>query len=96
MKLKPSGDRQQLISPKLDGMGRPVAKEDMRNPFAQLARGLNPSSGRKRRPFADTLGATPARDGPFSLGAADVAAQKPPRGRQKRKKSAGLPFLGQR
>ena len=93
MELKPSRDKTGLRS-RLDGMGRPVAKGDERNPFAQLARGMDqPRRQQRKRPFADTLGATPPRDGPFSMSAADIAVQKPPKGRQKRKKNAGLPFL---
>lgn len=91
MELKPSRDKAGL-KPRLDGMGRPVRPEDTRNPFAALARGLNPQVGnRRRRPFADTLGATPPRDGPFGLSATDVAIQKPPKGRQRRRRSAGFP-----
>lgn len=92
MELKPSRDRA-AAKPLLDGAGRPVVKGDERNPFAALARGMIPAGNRRKRPFADTLGATPPRDGPFSMGAQDVAVQKPPKGRQRRKKSAQLPFL---
>lgn len=93
MELKPTRDKAGL-RPRLDGVGRPVSKEDHRNPFAQLARGLDqPRRQQRKRPFADTLGATPPRDGPFAISATDVAVQKPPKGRQMRKKSAGLPFL---
>lgn len=93
MELKPSRSKAG-VKTRLDGMGRPVEKEDMRNPFAQLARGMDaPKRVQRKRPFADTLGATPPRDGPFSMSAQDVAVQKPPRGRQKRKRNAGLPFI---
>lgn len=93
MELKPTG-KKAGFRPRLDGMGRPVAKGDEKNPFAQLARGLDrPRDKRRKRPFADTLGATPPRDGPFSVSAADIAVQKPPRGRQKRKRHASLPFM---
>lgn len=77
MELKPSRQKQRL-----DGFGRPLARSDTKNPFASLARGVETPVGAKRRRFAsDTLGATPPRDGPFALGAADVAAAKPPRTR---------------
>ena len=93
MELKPSRDKPQGRQ-KLDGVGNPVAKGDERNPFAALGRGINPGAGnRRRRPFADTLGATPPRDGPFSMSAKDVAVQKPPKGRKKRKRDAQLPWM---
>lgn len=93
MELKPSRDKAGL-RPRLDGMGRRVAKGDEKNPFAQLARGMDaPTRNQRKRPFADTLGATPPRDGPFSMGAADIAVQKPPKGRLKRKKNAGTTWL---
>lgn len=93
MELKPSRDKAGP-RPRLDGAGRPVLRGDEKNPFAALARGMDrPARNQRKRPFADTLGATPPRDGPFSISATDVAVQKPPRGRQKRKRNAGLPFM---
>ena len=96
MELKPSRDKQGSRKPvKLDGMGRPIAPGDERNPFAQLAKGVdprNPTAMKRRRWAADTLGATPPRDGPFSLGAADVAVTKPPRTRRRRNTDPQLPF----
>lgn len=91
MDLKPSQDKQ-AKRPKLDGMGREVRPGDERNPFASLARGTNQQGAKRRRWASDTLGATPPRDGPFSPGAADVAATKPPKARQRREMNPGLPF----
>lgn len=90
MELKPSRDKTGK-KPQLDGIGNSVLPEDHKNPFATIARGLAPGggNGKRRRPFADTLGATPPRDGPFAQGAADIAVQKPPRTRQKRNTDAG-------
>src|SRR5262245_38562445 len=93
MELKPSRDRART-KVKLDGAGRPVVKGDERNPFAALARGINPRGvERRRRPFADTLGATPARDGPFSVPAAGIAAVNPPKGRKRRGADPTVPWL---
>ena len=94
MKLKPSRDKVGVREgPKLDGIGNVVRKGDERNPFATLARGLNPQGEKRRRPMADTLGATPPRDGPFAMAAADIAVQKPPRARQRRSRSASTTWL---
>lgn len=94
MELKPSkdklGTRRRVV---MDGIGGTVLAEDSRNPWATLARGISPGqgqTGKRRRWTADTLGATPPRDGPFQYGAADVAIQKPPKTRQRRNANAGL------
>lgn len=96
MELKPTGEKQ-----KLDGMGRPLAKGEDKNPFATIARAVEagsmvgPRRGQKRRRIgADTLGATPPRDGPWSYGAADVAAAKPPKARGRQQRKASNPGLG--
>lgn len=94
MELKPSNDKLNVRDRvKLDGTGNPIKKGDERNPFAQIARGIEQRGGKRRRPFSDTLGATPPRDGPFAMAAADVAAQKPPRTRKRRSKSASTTWL---
>lgn len=90
MEFKPSGDKQ-----KLDGMGRPLGPQDDRNPFASIARGIETRVGAKRRRFsADTIGATPPRDGAFAAAAADVAVAKPPKTRSRQQRIANTPGLG--
>ena len=42
-----------------------------------------PRSAKRVRPFAQTLGDTPPRDGPFAPGAAVVAVATPPKARQR-------------
>jgi len=62
------------------------------NPWAMLARHSKMGSGYKRKRWtSDTLGATPPRDGPFSLGAADVAAINPPKTRTARQAEPAWP-----
>jgi hypothetical protein len=54
-----------------------------------------PASAKRVRPFAQTLGDTPPRDGPFAPSAKPVALNFPPKTRvnQYRKKNSGLdPF----
>lgn len=93
MELKPSRDKLGSRKPvKLDGMGRGLGPGEHKNPFASLAKGLEPRGAKRRRWASDTLGATPPRDGPFSLGAADVAVTKPPKGRARRRTDPQLPF----
>lgn len=88
MKLQPAKDKASTV---MDGIGGTIPREDSRNPWATLARGTMPKQGNKRRRFAaDTLGATPPRDGPFQYGAADVAVQKPPKTRVRRNADATL------
>lgn len=90
MELKPSKDKM-----KLDGFGRPLARADTKNPFATIARGIDSPVNMKRRRFAaDTLGATPPRDGPFAASAADVAVAKPPRTRARQQRLPAPPGLG--
>lgn len=101
MELKPSRDKM-----KLDGFGRPLGKSDTKNPFASIARGMeaglgpglgqlpSPQQGSKRRRIgADTLGATPPRDGPWAIPAADVAVAKPPRARSRQQRIANAPGM---
>ena len=85
MELKPSKDKQAL-RPRLDGLGGTLRTNEHKNPWAQLARGVAPRGPKRRRYASDTLGATPPRDGAFSVAAADVAVTRPPatRGRQQR------------
>lgn len=86
MDLKPTGKR-----------GWPKGRTDQRsgpapsaNPWEAIGKNVgSPTSNKRRRPFADTLGATPPRDGPFAAGAADIAVQKPPKTRKARNTSAG-------
>lgn len=93
MELKPTRDKLgSRKAVKLDGMGRPLAEDEHKNPFASLAKGLGPRGDKRRRWASDTLGATPPRDGPFAAGAADVAVTKPPRGRARRRTDPQLPF----
>lgn len=49
-------------------------------------------TGRRVRPFAQTLGDTPPRDGPFAPMAAQVAVAAPPKARvnQARRKTTGM------
>ena len=91
MKLQPAKDKQK-IDGVLDGVGGVIPNEDSKNPWATLARGLDPngSTGKRRRWASDTLGATPPRDGPWATAAADVAIQKPPKTRAKRNGDAIL------
>ena len=88
MELKPTRDKAGLQS-RLDGLGNPVRSTDYKNPFAHLARGIEPHGAKRRRMASDTLGATPPRDGPFAAAAADVAVQRPPRARQRQQRIAG-------
>ena len=101
MELKPSRDKMRL-----DGFGRPLGKADTKNPFASIARGMEagmgpglgqlppPQQGSKgRRIGADTLGATPPRDGAFAPMAADVAVAKPPRARARQQRIANAPGM---
>lgn len=88
MEFKPTR-RKAEAQPRLDGMGRMLGA-DTKNPFATIARGLDAGGTGKRRRFAaDTIGATPPRDGPFAAGAADVAVAKPPRTRSREQRLAG-------
>jgi hypothetical protein len=89
MEFKPSTDKQ-----KLDGFGRPLGKADTKNPFAAIAKGLGPAGQKRRRFAADTIGATPPRDGAFAPMAADVAVAKPPRTRARQQRIANPPGLG--
>lgn len=89
MELKPTGKKQQL-----DGMGRPLGPADTKNPFYTIARGLGAGGPKRRRFAADTLGATPPRDGPFAPSAADVAVAKPPRTRARQQRLAAPLGLG--
>lgn len=92
MELKPTKDKVKL---RYDGLGNVINEEDGKNPWATSSRGINPAqSGKRRRWSSDTLGATPPRDGPFSLAAEDVAIQKPPKTRSRRRASAVLGGLG--
>lgn len=92
MELKPTGKK---VKVRYDGLGNVLREEDGNNPWATSSRGINPAvSGKRRRWAADTLGATPPRDGPFSLAAEDVAIQKPPKTRSRRRASAVLGGLG--
>lgn len=88
MKLQPSKDK---AGPQLNGVGQTLAPGETRNPWATLARGTAPQGAKRRRPFADTLGATPPRDGPFSMGASDVALDSPPKTRTKRSRTPSFP-----
>jgi len=77
----------------LDGVGGHLAPEEHKNPWATLARAVKPPKGNRRRRFAaDTLGATPPRDGPFAFAAQGVAAVNPPKTRVRRSAQPGLPF----
>jgi hypothetical protein len=97
LELKPSQDKQSPRKKvKLDGVGNRLSEEAEKNPFYTIGRGMESRGTRRRRPMADTLGATPPRDGPFAMGAADIAVQKPPKGRQRRTKSAGTTWLRKR
>ena len=88
MELKPTGKKIKL---RYDGLGNVMDEKDGHNPWATSSRGINPAaSGKRRRWSADTLGATPPRDGPFALAAEDVAIQKPPKTRTKRRGHAAL------
>jgi hypothetical protein len=62
------------------------------NPWAMLARHDKMGSGYKRkRPFSDTLGATPPRDGPWAQSAASVANLLPPKTRTARQAEPAWP-----
>lgn len=89
MELKPSRDKM-----KLDGFGRPLGKQDSKNPFATIAKGLDAKGVKRSRFAADTLGATPPRDGAFAPAAADVAVAKPPKARTRQQRIANAPGLG--
>jgi len=92
MELKPTRDKT-MIKVRLDGVGGRLAPNEYKNPWQSLARGLDSGgTGKRKRPFSDTLGATPPRDGPFAMGATDVAAVNPPRTRQKRNLDPGMVF----
>ena len=93
MELKPTKSHQPL-RPRLDGLGNPVRAEDHKNPWAQLARGMEPQGAKRRKTFVDTLGATPPRDGPFAHPAADVAVTKPPATRRRQQRLPGSPAGG--
>ena len=95
VELKPSRDKSQY-RPRLDGVGNRLSEGEYKNPWATLARGLRPAGAKRHRPMADTLGATPPRDGPWSLPAADVAIAKPPKARSRRAAGPGLPFMWRR
>lgn len=95
MELKPSRHKAP-VKPQLDGLGNKLRPEDSRNPWASLARGLAPRGGKRRRFAAETLGATPPRDGPFSAGAAGIAVAAPPRTRKQRSRAPRLPFEDRR
>lgn len=89
MELKPTKDKA-AAKPQLNGVGQVLAPGESSNPWATLAKGtVPPSGGKRRRPFSDTLGATPPRDGPWTLGAIDVALNKPPRTRKNRSRDGG-------
>lgn len=51
-----------------------------------------PQGARRQRPFAQALGDTPPRDGPFAASARPIAKMFPPKRRvnQSRRKTAGL------
>jgi hypothetical protein len=92
MDLKPTGKK----APWQKGDEPPKPLESIGaggdNPWAMLARHNKMGSGSKRRRWAaDTLGATPPRDGPWSLGAADVAIVNPPKTRAARQGEPAWP-----
>ena len=105
MELKPTRDRQTpQRKPILDGIGNRLSPDEYKNPWVTLARGISPKAPalglpnpaarqRQRRWSSDTLGATPPRDGPHSLAAADVAVAKPPRTRKKRSRNPSATWL---
>jgi hypothetical protein len=61
-------------------------------PRARPGIGKPEAVGKRVRPFAQALGDTPERDGPFAASAKQVAIAMPPKGRvhQSRRKTAGL------
>lgn len=63
------------------------------NPWEVVARGATTAApmGKRRNWAVPALGATPPRDGPFSMAAQDVAASKPPRTRVRRQAGRSWP-----
>jgi len=62
------------------------------NPWEMLARHAKMGPGAKRSRWSSgTLGATPPRDGPWSLAAADVAILNPPKTRTARQAEPAWP-----
>lgn len=93
MELKPTGSKV-AVKPWDEKPPKPLESIGAggSNPWAMLARHNKMGAGNKRKRLgADTLGATPPRDGPFAQSAASVANLLPPSTRTARQAEPAWP-----